>query len=133
MSQTRSSRLRGAVAQRDGGVCVDCPPERGAWPYEKWHADHDLALVFGGADSLDNLVTRCIPHHREKTKAEGSNCRGGRPGRGMQMMSFYVGRTTKEFMDDLAAERRETKADTFRAMLSYALAEMPDGWTPAER
>ena len=32
-----------------------------------WDADHDLALDEGGPDSIENLVTRCIPCHREKT------------------------------------------------------------------
>lgn len=46
------------------------------------------------------------------------------------MVSFYLARSGKQAILDLAAERGETQADTVRAMLSYAAQKMPRGWQP---
>lgn len=36
-----------------------------------WEADHDLAVCLGGGEAtIDNLVTRCVPCHRKKTKKD---------------------------------------------------------------
>jgi hypothetical protein len=46
------------------------------------------------------------------------------------MMSFYIARTGKAAIEQLATKRGETQADTLRAMLAYSLQHMPKGWTP---
>lgn len=66
----KRSGLRGQVAQRDGGRCADRPPETPPWPWTQWDADHEIPLSEGGADTLENVVTRCKPHHRAKTLRE---------------------------------------------------------------
>ncbi len=38
-----------------------------AWQTSWWHADHVLPLSEGGADTLNNLRTLCIPCHRQET------------------------------------------------------------------
>lgn len=48
------------------------------------------------------------------------------------MVSFYIARSGKAAMETLAAERRETQADTVRAMLAYSLQRMPRDWHPKE-
>jgi hypothetical protein len=53
-----------------------------------------------------------------------------RPNLDRVMVSFYVARTTKATVDKLAARRGEPKAETYRALLTYALREMPKGWKP---
>src|SRR5882757_7929519 len=68
----RSGSMRARVAQRDGGVCAHCPTGRGPWPYEGWQADHVIPIVLGGPDTLENVVTLCIEHHRVKTAIDGS-------------------------------------------------------------
>lgn len=72
MGTVRSGSMRARVAQRDGGICAHCPPARGPWPYEGWQADHVIPIVLGGPDTLDNVVTLCIEHHRIKTATDGS-------------------------------------------------------------
>jgi len=67
--------MRARVAQRDGGVCSACPSDRGPWPFEQWHADHVVPLVLGGPDTLDNITTLCLGHHRAKSKTDGSRRR----------------------------------------------------------
>ena len=61
----RRPNLRAAVAERDGGLCVDCGEV-----HELWDADHALPLEDGGEHSLSNLVTRCRVDHRSKTAQE---------------------------------------------------------------
>ena len=56
---------RGFLFERDGGACVDCGVVG-----EPWEADHDVPLHRGGRHSPENLKTRCVPCHREKTKRE---------------------------------------------------------------
>lgn len=53
-----------------------------------------------------------------------------RPNRDRVMVSFYIARSGKAAIADLAAKRGETKADTVRAMLAYAMTHMPKGWKP---
>jgi len=53
-----------------------------------------------------------------------------RPNRDRVMVSFYIARSGKAAIRELAAERGETQADTFRAMLAYAERRMPKGWKP---
>lgn len=49
------------------------------------------------------------------------------------MVSFYLARSGKAALRELADGRGETQADTMRAMLAYAFGHMPAGWTPAEK
>jgi 5-methylcytosine-specific restriction endonuclease McrA len=61
----RNRRLRELVFARDEGRCCDCGK------YDpKWEMDHDLALWRGGADDIDNCVTRCRHCHLRKTVGE---------------------------------------------------------------
>jgi hypothetical protein len=53
-----------------------------------------------------------------------------RPNRDRVMMSFYIARSGKAAIEQLAAERGETQADTIRAMLAYAQEKMPKNWQP---
>lgn len=46
------------------------------------------------------------------------------------MVSFYIARSGKVKILELAEERSETQADTVRAMLAYAVRHMPAKWTP---
>lgn len=46
------------------------------------------------------------------------------------MLSFYISRDGKTAIQQLAAEREQTQADTIRAMLAYAQRHMPKKWTP---
>lgn len=68
--------LRAQVFERDGGTCVDCPEGTAPCDTEEnptpWHADHVVPLIDGGAFGLENVVTRCEPHHNEKTARENS-------------------------------------------------------------
>jgi 5-methylcytosine-specific restriction endonuclease McrA len=61
----RKRFLRGKVFERDAGFCRDC----GKFD-PKWECDHDVALWRGGADDIDNCVTRCRRCHLKKTVAE---------------------------------------------------------------
>jgi HNH endonuclease len=62
----RDRSLRAQVYARDKGVCVDCLP--GTGPYSYWEADHIVEIADGGPDTLENLATRCKPHHVMKTR-----------------------------------------------------------------
>ena len=53
-----------------------------------------------------------------------------RPNRDRVMVSFYIARSGKQAIQELAAERGETQADTVRSMLAYALQRMPKDWHP---
>lgn len=55
-----------------------------------------------------------------------------RPNRDRVMVSFYLPRSVKAFLVELAAQRGETQADTLRAMLAYAKEHMPKGWRPED-
>jgi hypothetical protein len=46
------------------------------------------------------------------------------------MVSFYLARSGKAAVVELAEKRGETQADTVRAMLAYSLAHMPAKWQP---
>jgi 5-methylcytosine-specific restriction endonuclease McrA len=65
--QSDPRALRTAVKARDGGRCVDCPPDVPPWPDHLWHADHVVELIDGGSHKLTNVCTRCAPHHRAKS------------------------------------------------------------------
>ena len=53
-----------------------------------------------------------------------------RPNRDRVMMSFYITRSGKAAIKELAARRGQTQADTIRAMLAYAQQHMPERWNP---
>jgi 5-methylcytosine-specific restriction endonuclease McrA len=61
----RNAGLRAKVFSRDQGVCCDC----GRYS-SKWEHDHAVPLHLGGADTLDNAVTRCRSCHRRKSNRE---------------------------------------------------------------
>jgi hypothetical protein len=52
-------RVRAAVRRRDGGRCVVCG--RG----DRLSVHHVVPARLGGDDSMDNLVTVCVLHHRQ--------------------------------------------------------------------
>jgi hypothetical protein len=52
--------LRRAVYERDAYRCVDC----GSW--ENLSIDHVIPWSKGGATTMDNLVTRCMPCNNSK-------------------------------------------------------------------
>lgn len=53
-----------------------------------------------------------------------------RPNLNRVRVSFHLGRDDKDAIEQLATERGEPKAETFRAMLAYARRKMPKGWKP---
>jgi len=57
--------LDGSTASFLGGVLTDMGLPAGR--KELWDADHILPLILGGADTLKNLRTLCIPCHRTAT------------------------------------------------------------------
>ena len=61
----RKRFLRGKVFERDAGFCCDCKKFDA-----RWEVDHDTALWRGGADDIDNCVTRCRRCHLRKTGAD---------------------------------------------------------------
>jgi 5-methylcytosine-specific restriction endonuclease McrA len=61
----RNPGLRKKVWERDQGVCIDC----GRFS-AKWEHDHAIPLHNGGADTLENSVTRCKSCHRRKSNNE---------------------------------------------------------------
>lgn len=99
-ARRRRRTLRAWVFARDAGVCVEpkcrldtvalqkrieALPLNGqiaVWDVlEKegfdrarplWEADHELALDEGGKDELENIVTRCVPCHKGKTKEQAA-------------------------------------------------------------
>lgn len=46
---------------------------------------------------------------------------GGRPSRDRVMVSFYLARSGKTAVEELAAANEATKADTYRALLKLGL------------
>jgi hypothetical protein len=54
------------VGARGGWRCAEC----GQLLDEAWEADHVVPLHLGGEDSVDNLQSLCLRHHREKTLRE---------------------------------------------------------------
>lgn len=56
---------RQLVEQRGDSECVDCG-NTSDW----WDADHEVPLWAGGGHDAVNIVRRCAPCHREKTKRE---------------------------------------------------------------
>ncbi len=61
----RNAGLRAKVWERDEGVCCDC----GRFS-PRWQHDHARPLSMGGADTLENSVTRCQSCHRRKSNNE---------------------------------------------------------------
>lgn len=137
MGSTRKTSLRVAVAQRDGGRCVDCPPGHIPHPFGEWEADHEVPLACGGTDTLDNLATRCIPHHREKTARDGSR-RGGRPGPAKVMTAVRLSDAGIAWLDAEAERRglltesgKPNRSAMIRLCLRYAQGRMPRDWNIA--
>ncbi len=62
--------LQGLVGFRADSLWYDLvklagfTPQRASW----WEADHTHPLSEGGADTLENLRTLCLPCHRQETK-----------------------------------------------------------------
>ena len=60
------------------------------WPRSWWEADHIIPLSEGGADTLENLRTLCLPCHRDETaksagrRAKSERLRKKRPHRKYQ-------------------------------------------------
>jgi 5-methylcytosine-specific restriction endonuclease McrA len=52
-------RIRAAVRRRDGDACVACGSTT------KLHVHHVTPARLGGDDSMANLVTLCVAHHRQ--------------------------------------------------------------------
>lgn len=61
----RNKLLRKRVFDRDQGVCIDCQRFD-----PRWEHDHEIPLWQGGADTLENSVTRCRRCHMRKTVGE---------------------------------------------------------------
>lgn len=59
---------RQKVMRRDNGLCQVCLAE--GIHQSGTEVDHIVPIAFGGTDSMSNLQTICVPHHREKTKIE---------------------------------------------------------------
>jgi hypothetical protein len=53
-----------------------------------------------------------------------------RPNIGREMVSVRLGEKSRHWIEDLARQRRETRADTLRTMLLYASRFMPHDWKP---
>jgi hypothetical protein len=66
LNTSRWQTLRAQVRRRDGNRCVVC----GAT--ERLSVHHVVAAVDGGRDTLDNLVTLCVTHHRRADAARRS-------------------------------------------------------------
>jgi FtsK/SpoIIIE family len=75
------SALRSFVYQRDAGVCIDCANEGVRAPHRQWQADHPVPLWLQRYQQMspeeilalfdpDAVATRCVPHHKAKTKQE---------------------------------------------------------------
>jgi hypothetical protein len=52
-------RIRAAVRRRDGNACVVCGRT------DRFSVHHVVPARLGGQDSMDNLVTVCVLHHRQ--------------------------------------------------------------------
>jgi 5-methylcytosine-specific restriction endonuclease McrA len=52
-------RIRAAVRRRDGNACVVCGRT------DRLSVHHLVPARLGGHDSMDNLVTVCVLHHRQ--------------------------------------------------------------------
>ena len=73
-------KLQQACFKRDHWTCVNCGYE-GTPNTGDLHADHINNRAEGGADTLDNLATLCIPCHGHKTaqeRARGKQRNSGR-------------------------------------------------------
>jgi 5-methylcytosine-specific restriction endonuclease McrA len=57
---------RELIEVRGDPECVDCGSTG------RWEADHDVPLWDGGEHCSSNIVRRCVPCHREKTRQEAS-------------------------------------------------------------
>lgn len=81
--RTASSRVTGTRAHRnlaakakdrDGHRCVapDATSPDGRCPRPAAQADHVVPVHLGGPDTLDNLASLCLDHHRAKTAREAA-------------------------------------------------------------
>ncbi len=59
MATKRDQKLAKACLERDGHTCMKCRST------EDLQAHHINALVYGGEDELDNLITLCTECHAE--------------------------------------------------------------------
>lgn len=57
---------RSLIEVRGDPECIDCGSTG------PWEADHDVPLWDGGEHCSSNIVRRCVPCHREKTKREAT-------------------------------------------------------------
>lgn len=55
---------RELIEVRGDEECVDCGSDA------PWEADHEIPLWDGGEHDAVNIVRRCVPCHRDKTKRE---------------------------------------------------------------
>ena len=60
--------LRPKVLKRDNWSCVDCGIRDKTG--KTLECDHIIPWADGGEAAMENLATRCVPCHREKTKAQ---------------------------------------------------------------
>ena len=63
----RSGKIRRAVLKRDDYTCQGCD---NPYPESMLECDHTIPLSAGGADTVDNCRTLCIPCHSVKTNEE---------------------------------------------------------------
>lgn len=69
--------MREAVKERDDYRCVIC--HRGTDDGVDIEVDHRVRWIDNGEDTMENLETLCIDHHKEKTRAEAARDRNGPP------------------------------------------------------
>lgn len=70
-------QMRKAVLDRDDGRCVIClrGPEEGI----SVEVDHIRRWADDGEDTMENLQTLCVDHHKAKSKAEAQAVKSGIP------------------------------------------------------
>jgi 5-methylcytosine-specific restriction protein A len=56
-------RAREILFKRDAGKCAICSMDT-----DQWEADHTVPIVEGGALTIENLRTLCVPCHRSETR-----------------------------------------------------------------
>lgn len=64
--RTFNDNMKREAWERSGGVCPDCPPERGPWPLNEMEADHLTPWSKGGKTNAANCRMLCRPHNRLK-------------------------------------------------------------------
>jgi hypothetical protein len=67
LSKRRPSRIdRGAVLERQGGLCGKCGD-----PLEEYEVHHEVSIRDGGDSDPKNLVALCLPCHDIETEKQG--------------------------------------------------------------